>query len=132
MLRPPKSSERGSAPVEASFAIVILMLLALGVMEVALALYGRNVLISSAHEGARAAVERGRDPREADAIARRTVESAAGGLIDDLEVSVVEQQVGFISVIRVNVSGVVNSFGPVPLPIPVSTNASATREMEVP
>lgn len=118
--------------MEASFAIVILMLIALGVMEVALALYGRNVLISSAHEGARAAVERGRDPQEADAIARRSVESAAGGLIDELEVSVIEQQVGFSSVIRVNVSGVVNSFGPVPLPIPVSTNATATREVEVP
>lgn len=111
---------------------MILMLLVLGVMEIALALYGRNVLISSAHEGARAAVERGRDPQEAGAIARRIVESAAGGLIDDLEVAVVEQQVGFSSVIRVTVSGVVNSLGPVPLPIPVSTNASATREVEVP
>lgn len=117
--------------MEASFAIVILMLIALGVIEVALALYGRNVLISSAHEGARAAIERGRDPQEANAIARRIVESAAGGLVEDLEVSIIQRRVGVRSVIRVNVSGVVNSFGPVPLPIPVSTNATATREVDV-
>jgi hypothetical protein len=111
---------------------VILMLLVLGVIEVALALYGRNVLISSAHEGARAAVEIGRDPHEADGIARRTVETAAGGLINDLKISVTERRVGSVSVIRVNVSGVVDGFGPVPLPLRVSTKATATREVEVP
>lgn len=125
-------SERGSAPVESSFAIVILMLLVLGVMEIALALYGRNVLISSAHEAARAAVERGRDSHEAEAIARRTIKSAAGGLVDDLEVWVVERRLGATSIIRVSVSAVVNSFGPVPLPMPVSTDATATREVDVP
>lgn len=118
--------------MESSFAIVILLLIVLGVLEVAFALYGRNVLISSAHEGARAAVERGRDPQEVDAIARRTVESAAGALVDELEISVIERRVGVGSVIRVNVSGVVNSFGPVPLPIRVSAAATATREVNVP
>jgi TadE-like protein len=109
--------------------MVVLLLLALGVMEVALALYARNVVAASAHEGARAAVELGRTPADAVSVATHTVRAAAGGLVDDLEVgarfAVVQRRV----VVRVEVSGILRPFGPVPLPIPVAVGATASRDV---
>ena len=104
--------ERGSSPVESLLAIVILLFLALGVIEVAFALYGRNVVAASAHEGARAGIEVGRSSSDAAAVASRAVRSADGD-----------------GVVRVRVSGTLESFGPVPFPIPVSAGATATRDV---
>jgi hypothetical protein len=121
--------EEGSAPVEATFAMVLLMVFALGVMQVALVLYGRNVLAASAHEGARAAVELGRGPSDAIEVAEKTVRIAAGGLVDHLEVSVtVSHGVRGRTATRVQVAGVLSALGPVPLPIPVSVAATAVSE----
>jgi Flp pilus assembly protein TadG len=121
-------TDRGSAPVESIFAIVFILFLALGVIEVAFALYGRNVVMSSAHEGARAAVEYGRDPQQAAAIAEDTVRRAAGSLVDDLRVGVSTSDGGEVTTVQVRVQGVVDAFGPVPFPMPVDTTVSATRE----
>ena len=119
--------ERGSAPVETLFAIVFLLLLVLGVIEVAFALYARNVVLASAHEGARAAVEYGRDPAEARALAETTVREAAGSLVRDLDV-----RVGLsgpsTSQVEVVVRATIDSPGPVPFPISVNTRVSAQRE----
>ncbi len=123
-----RSGERGSAPVETTFAIVILLLLVLGTIEVALALYARNVLIASAHEGARAAVEIGRGSSDASAIVEATVRRGAGGLVDDLDVAASITQVGDRSLVNVTVRGVIDAYGPVPLPIPITARASATKE----
>jgi hypothetical protein len=120
--------QQGSAPLEAVFAIVILMVLVLGVIEVTFALYGRNVVAASAHEGARAAIERGRSPTEAIAIARGVVEQSAGGLIDDLDVSVTVNEAGGRRLVRVRVGGVLELIGPVPVPLRVSTVATASSE----
>jgi hypothetical protein len=122
------ASERGSTSVESVLATVLLLLLTLGAMEVAFALYGRNVLISSAHEGARAAIELGRHPSDAAAVAERTVRSSAGGLVDRLEVQVSVAEDGDRSLVVVRVSGLVEPWGPVPLPVPVSARATASRE----
>ena len=122
------ADERGSAPVESVLSIALLLLLTLGVMEVAFALYGRNVLISSAHEGARAAIELGRDPGDAAAVAERTVRLSAGGLVDELDVDVGVAQDGDSSLVVVRVTGLVEPWGPVPLPVPVSARATASRE----
>lgn len=121
-------TERGSAPLEATFAIVFILFLVLGTVEVAFALYGRNVVMSSAHEGARAAVEYGRSPEEAAAIARDTVRKAAGSLVDDLRVSVGVGDPTQPSVIRVRVQGTVDAFGPVPFPMHVDAVATAQRD----
>src|SRR5687768_13461790 len=53
-------SESGSALIESTFALVLLMFLVLGTIEVAFALYGRNVVLNAAHQAARTAVEVGR------------------------------------------------------------------------
>ncbi|MEA2446535.1 MAG: hypothetical protein QOK47_172 [Actinomycetota bacterium] len=121
-------SAQGSAPVETVFALTFVLLLVLGVIEVAFALYGRNVVMASAHEGARAAVEYGRSSEEAEAIARDTVRRAAGSLVDDLQVSVsIGDQLG-VSTVQVRVQGTVDAFGPVPFPMSVDSVATAARE----
>ena len=106
----------------------LLLLLVLGVIEVAFALYGRNVVLSSAHEGARAAVELGRDPSDAIAVARRVVAQSAGGLVDELDVDVGIADNDRSVVVVVDVSGLIRSWGPVPLPVPVSVRATASRD----
>ena len=113
--------------MESTFAIVFILLLVLGVIEVAFALYGRNVVMSSAHEGARAAIELGRTPAEAGAIAEDTVRRSAGSLVEDLDVSVSTSSIPGGSLVRVRVVGTVDSPGPVPFPMHVDTVASATR-----
>jgi len=119
--------ERGSAPLETVFAIAFLLLLVLGAIEVVWALYGRNVLISSAHEGARAALELGRSSSDAVTIATRSIEQSAGALVDELDVGVSTETVGGRSLVRVEVSGVLTPWGPVPMPIPVRTAATVSR-----
>jgi hypothetical protein len=117
--------EAGSAPVETVFSVTILLLLALGAVQVAFALYGRNVVAASAHEGARAALEVGRGPTDAAAVARRTVQTSAGKLVHDLSVTVSVVRAHARELVVVRVSGVLAPGGPVPLPIPVSVRARA-------
>ena len=113
--------------MESTFALLFLLFLVLGTIEVAFALYGRNVILSSAHEGARAAAELGRDPSEAAAIARSTVERSAGGIVDEMRVEV---DVGGerLRRIAVRVDAIVDAWGPIPFPFPVSTIARVTTE----
>lgn len=120
-------TERGSAPLDAVFAMAFLLFLVLGAIEVVWALYGRNVLMSSAHEGARAAVEIGRSSSDAVAIATRSIERSAGGLVEDLEVGVSTALKEGRSSVHVEVEAVLVPWGPVPLPIPVRTAATVSR-----
>ena len=122
---------RGSAPLESIFAIAFLMTLALGIAQLALTLYGRNVVITSAHEGARAATELGRDVEEAEIIARRTTRSAAGSLVEDLEVVVNTRAHGDGLLVTVQLSGKLASIGPVPLSLPIDVSATSIRPGEV-
>jgi len=126
-----RMQERGSALVESIFAIVFLMMLSLGVAQLALTLYGRNVVIASAHEGARAATELGRTEQEAEAIALRTTRSATGSLVDDLEVAVLTEPVGEDTRIIVRLTGRLAAIGPVPISVPVDAQASSLRPQEV-
>ncbi|MGH2777194.1 MAG: hypothetical protein ACRDJB_00940 [Actinomycetota bacterium] len=107
------------------------MALALGVAQLAITLYGRNVVIASAHEGARAATELGRDVEEAEIIARRTTRSAAGSLVEDLDVVVSTQSDGDDLLVTVQLRGNLASIGPVPLPLPVDVSATSIRPGEV-
>jgi Flp pilus assembly protein TadG len=123
-----RKAERGSAPLEAVFAIVFLMVLVLGAIQVAFALYGRNVIAAAAHEGARAAIERGGSRTEATTIAREVVHQAAGRLVDDLKVTVAIDRAGEHTQLHVSVGGVLDLFGPVPLPLHFHSVATASSE----
>jgi Flp pilus assembly protein TadG len=125
------TTEEGSAPLELTFAIVFLMLLSLGAIQVGLTLYARNVVLSAAHEGARAAVELGRQTSDASETARRYVERGAGGVVDDLRVSTSTIETRGRLLARVMVTGRLDVPGPVPVSIPVRTTATAGREADV-
>lgn len=120
---------RGSAPVETVLSIVFLMILVLGTIEVALALYGRDVVAAAAHEGARSALELGRDPADASAVAQRTVRQASGRLVRDLVVTVQTRPAGNASYVQVRVAGWLRPLGPVPVPVPVSAVATVVKEV---
>ncbi|HEV2754610.1 MAG TPA: TadE family protein [Actinomycetota bacterium] len=122
------SQERGSATVESIFAIVMLTLLTLGAVQVAFVLYARNVLASAAHEGARAAVERGAGADDAPAVAGSVVRRAAGGLVSELEVDAAATPGGPRDVLTVRVRGTVAVPGPVPFEVPVTATATSVRE----
>ncbi len=118
-------SESGSAPIEATFSIVLLMMIVLGVVEIAFALYSRNVVAAAAHEGARAALEIGRDTNDAARIAERTVETSAGGLVTGLQVDVTGHDRERFRAVIVRVTGRLKPFGPVPIAVPFSETARA-------
>ncbi len=122
------SRERGSATIESIFAIVLLTLLTLGAVQVAFVLYARNVLASAAHEGVRAAVERGADAGDTPALVASVVRRAAGGLVSDLEVDAAAAPLGGRDVVIVRVRGTVAAPGPVPFEVPVTATATSVRE----
>lgn len=124
-----RGGERGSAVVEGPVAVVVAVLFLACAMEVALLLYGRNVVVSAAHEAARAAIELGRDPRHAVAIATDTVRRAAGGLADEVRVDVATGELDGREVVRVDVHAVVDAPGPVPFALPVDARAVSAREV---
>jgi Flp pilus assembly protein TadG len=120
-------NQRGSAPVESVFAISLVLFLALGIIQVALMLYARNVVMASAHEGARAAVELGRSLEEAELVAGDAISDAVGGLTADIDVEVeavaLEEQDRFEVIVRASLKDV----GIIPLPITVTARASSSR-----
>jgi hypothetical protein len=122
-------TERGSALVETVLSIFFMMLLVLGTIEVSLTLYGRNVVAAAAHEGARAALELGRDTDSAAAVARSTVRRSSGALVRDLKVEVLPETVGSTSYVRVRVAGWLRVAGPVPVPVPVTATATVSKQV---
>ena len=122
-------SESGSAPVETVAAIVLLLIMVLGLVQVAFALYARNVVASSVHEGARAVVELNASAARAPAVARRAALSSAGGLIDDLEMAVATTVSDREVLVRVRARATIDAPGPVLVSIPIEVTASATKEL---
>lgn len=120
--------QRGSAALDAVFGIVFLVLLTLGVVQVGLILYGRNVLMSAAHEGARAAVERGVPVESAEAVAALTARRAAGGLVESVEVRATSTR----GRVQVRVTGRLVAAGPLPTQVPISVTANVRRVAEIP
>lgn len=112
--------------------MLVIMILVLGVIEITFTLYARNVLMASAHEGSRAAIELGRTSGEAEAIATETVTRATGGLVENLDVDVLTQTVGSRETVTVLVRGSARAIGPVPFPIQVSARSTSSREATVP
>ena len=121
-------SEEGAAPIEFVFGALFVTLLLFGVIEVAFALYGRNVVASSAHEAARAAIELDGTGKDAEAIARATVERGAGGLVDTYDVAVRAQRSDDRLAVSVRVTASLDPPGPLPLKVPVDLTATSVRE----
>jgi Flp pilus assembly protein TadG len=120
-------ADRGSAAIDAIFAILFIITLVLGAIQVALVLYARNVVASSAHEAARALIELPADPGRAQLIARDTVSRAAGKLVDGLVVTARIVRAGDRTIAQVEVSGLLSPVGLLPVSLPVTTTATSSR-----
>ncbi len=111
-------------------SIALLMVLTVGTIQVALTLYGRNVVQASAHEGLRAMVERGVTHSAGEIVATRTVQDSVGSLVQDLEVDVASTSAAGGRRVLVRVTARLRSLGPVPLSVPVTSAAEAFVEGE--
>ena len=118
-------SEDGSTVVESVFAILFLVTLLLGTVQVVFTLYSRNVVRSAAQEGARSAIERGATGADATDAARSTVARAASGLVRDLHVATSRTPSDDGDLITVRVQGHLRPLGPLPFSSAVTAQASA-------
>jgi Flp pilus assembly protein TadG len=121
--------ERGSAVIESIFAIVVLLVLALGAIQVALTLYARNVVQAAVHDGSRALVEIGNHGGRADAIVREVVGRSAGALVDDLRVETSIERTPDRLLVHVRAGGVLTAPGPIPIDLPITVDSSSGREL---
>ncbi len=108
--------------------MVFVLFLALGLIQTALVLYARNVVMSSAHEAARAAIEVGQTPEEASVVARSMVRDSAGSLVEDLEVDLSIEELPVGRLLELRVSAYLRPIGPLPVEIPVMASATASKE----
>ncbi len=110
----PIRGERGSAIAEFTMVAALLVVLAIGVLQLALTLYVRNVVLSGACEGARVAARA--DATGADGVAR--AEELIGSSLTQgyaQDVVAAEEVVGGVRVVRVTVTSplpVIGLLGP--------------------
>ena len=123
-------AERGSATLGSVFAIVLLMLLTLGTMQVAFLLYARNMLLASAHEAARVAIERGVGDIDAKAHASQAVEGAVGGMVEAIRIEVERGGSPVQQTVVVVIRASVRPTGPVPIEVPVRAVARLSAPAE--
>ena len=116
-------SEEGSTIVESVVAIVFLMTLVLGAIQVILTLYSMNVVRAAAHEGLRSAIERGASGRAAEVAARNALARAAGRLLGEVEVELSSSVTELGPIAKVRVQGNLRALGPVPLVVPLTATA---------
>lgn len=85
--------QRGSALIDLTFAILVLVPLVLGLIQLALVLHVRATLAAAASEGARLAATADREPGDGLALTRRQIDGAlAARFADDVDVRRVEVQ----------------------------------------
>lgn len=118
------ASERGSTILESVFAIALVMATAVGAIQVALLLYARNVVQASAHEAARAALERGVSDEEARIVAMRMASTSIGKMARDVAVELDQRRVGRRDIVTVRVAASLVPTGP--LPVSVEARGVAT------
>ena len=122
------ADERGSATIQFPIAVLIVMVLTLGVVQVSFALYGRNVLAASAHEGARAAAENGRTLSDASVIATEVIRRATGRMAERIQVTVSSSPVlGAGESVRVQVRAALRPLGVLPIAVPITVEAEVTN-----
>lgn len=116
--------ERGNAIIQFPVALLLLMVLTLGIAQVSFTLYAKNVLASSAHEGARAAAENGRSLDDARLIATEVIRRATGKMAELLRVNVDHAPVlGGGESVQVEVLAELRPWGVVPFSIPMTARA---------
>jgi Flp pilus assembly protein TadG len=123
------SRERGSAVVQSIFAIAFLMILVMGVLQIAVSVYAKNAITSAAHEGARRALELGASTDEARALVAETIKGSTGALVKDLTVATEVGTLEERTIVQVRVTGTVRPLGPVPVPMRIDARASTSREI---
>ena len=115
--------DRGSSVVEFTLVSGLLVTLFLGVMQLAVVLHTRNVLVSAAQEGARYAANADRTPDDGALRTRQAIEEALGsGVRARMQVTPLPTDVsGPVPVVGMQVSGPVPMFflpaGPVRLTV---------------
>jgi len=82
--------EAGNATVEFLLVAVLVVAVALGVIQLAITLHVRNILASSAHEGAHYGALADRSPEEGEDRTRNLVVSALGGVATQVSATRVE------------------------------------------
>jgi Flp pilus assembly protein TadG len=73
-----RRADQGSAPVEFALVAVVLLILLLGLIQVAVYLYVRNIAAASAAEGARYAANADVDPEQGAQRAQQVLRRGAG------------------------------------------------------
>ena len=111
--------ESGTTLVETIVGITLLMVVAVGIIQVALLLYARNVIRSSAHEVARSAIERGVAEAEATAMGATLVRESLGTIVDDVQVQVDARDIGSHRLVAARVDAVLHPPGVLPIEVPV-------------
>ena len=118
-------SEDGATVVESVFAILFLVTLLLGTVQIVFTLYARNVIRAAAQEGARSAIERGASGVDASDAALSTVTRAAGGLVRELDVAVSRSPHDDGKLMTVRVQGHLRPLGPLPFNTAITAVAHA-------
>lgn len=108
-------SQRGAVVLESIFAVALLMIVALGVIQIALLLFARNMVQASAHEAARAAIERGLAPDAASETARRVATASMGSMARRLDIATERRRIGTQEVVTVRVTAILEPAGPIPI-----------------
>ncbi|MDP3969351.1 MAG: TadE/TadG family type IV pilus assembly protein [Nocardioides sp.] len=106
----PSRPERGSAVVDFVLALVVLVPLVLGIVQVGLVLHVRNTLTNAASEGARYAATLDRGPADGVARTRQQVAGAISARFAQ-DVSATTVAVGGVPGIRVTVAAEVPPLG---------------------
>lgn len=123
------TDDDGAAPLDAVVGIVILMIAALGAIQIALTVYAQNAVRSSAYEAARVAAEVGGSREEAHLVAARTLTRTAGKLVDRVDVSVSREAALEGPVIRVRITARQRPLAPLPISLPIHASASSLLEI---
>lgn len=102
------ADDSGSAVVEFVLVSVLLVVLALGIVQLALTLHVRNLMTSAAAEGARLAAEQDRSPAEGAERTSWLLQQSLGG---DADVAVIQTAVDGAPVVEVTVERQAPFFG---------------------
>ena len=121
------SDETGSAPVEFVLVGLLLTVLTLGVLQLALAVYVRNVVHDAAVEGAYHGALADTEPADGAARTTRLISAAVGGALD-AEVSAVATDGAAGPEVQVTVVATFPLVGLLGIPSGMEVTAHAPRE----
>ena len=122
-----EGDDTGSAPVEFVLVGLLLTVLTLGVLQLAFAVYVRNVVHDAAVEGAYHGALADTEPADGAARAARLIDTAVGGALD-AEVSAAAVEGGAGPEVQVTVVATLPLVGLLGVPAGMEVTAHAPRE----